>query len=141
VKRNLPAVLVGALLALSARADAPAIRVGPNILVSRDGNFPHVELMVAANPKNAKNLLGAAITETRPNGGTACRTYASSDGGASWTASEFRERLDNGGADPQVAFTPAGTALFAALAFVKDDVDPNKTPTLRIKVSGFVSRK
>jgi len=121
VKPNLLAGLVGVLFALSARADTPAIRVGPNILVSRDGNFPHVELMVAADPKNAKNLLGAAITETRPNGGTACRTYASSDGGASWTASEFREQLDNGGADPQVAFTPAGTALFAALAFVKDE--------------------
>ena len=77
--------------------------------------------MVAANPRNGKNLVGAAITEARPSGGQACRTYASDDGGSSWNASEFREQIEFGGGDPQVAITPAGTALFTALAFVKDD--------------------
>ncbi len=95
--------------------------VGPNQLVSRDGDIPHVELMVAANPKNPKNLVGTAITNTRPEGGWACKTYASLDGGQTWTASSFAEQLEWGGADPQVAFGPHGTAYFTALASVKDE--------------------
>ncbi|HEX9303294.1 MAG TPA: sialidase family protein [Thermoanaerobaculia bacterium] len=126
---RISAILAGVAGALSAMAfplaetsaAKPKILVGPNILVSRDGNFPHVELMLAANPKNGKNLVGAAITEARPSGGQACRTYASDDGGSSWNASEFREQIDFGGGDPQVGITPSGTALFTALAFVKDD--------------------
>jgi hypothetical protein len=122
--------LLTALLCLSALAGVslawgnppgPKIVVGPNILASRDGNFPHVELMVAANPQNRKNLLGAAITATRPDGGTACKTYATLDGGYTWTDSVFAEQLSFGGADPQVAFSPHGTAYFAALATVKDE--------------------
>jgi hypothetical protein len=111
-------------LALSARApaaEAPKIVVSPDVLVSRDGDFPHVELNVAANPKNAKNLLGGAITYTRPAGGTANRTYATVDGGATWKASEFAEQVEWGSGDPYVAFTPQGTGLFAGLAFVKDE--------------------
>jgi hypothetical protein len=104
-----------------ASLQAAKILVGPNMLVSRDGDFAHVELMVAANPKNAKNLVGGAITEARPNGGQACRAYASLDGGSTWAASEFPEQVEFGGGDPQVAFTPNGTALFTGLSFVKDD--------------------
>jgi hypothetical protein len=74
---------------VAASPSASRIVVGPNILVSRDGDVPHVELMVAASPKTSKNLLGGAITATRPNGGWACRTYSSTDGGSSWKASEF----------------------------------------------------
>jgi len=102
-------------------AAGPRIVVGPNQLVSRDGDFPHVELMVAANPKNAKNLIGTAITGSRPNGGQACRTYSSFDGGSSWTASEFPEQVELGGGDPQVAFTPQGTAIFMALGSARDE--------------------
>ena len=66
------ALAVGSTIAAAAGqpAAAPRILVGPNMLVSRDGDFPHVELILAANPKNAKNLLGGAITYTRPNGET-----------------------------------------------------------------------
>jgi hypothetical protein len=100
---------------------APRIVVGPNMLVSRDGDVPHVELIVAANPKNAKNLVGGAITYIRTGGGTACRAYATTDGGATWSPSEFAQQVEWGGADPYVAFTPQGTAIFAGLAFVKDE--------------------
>lgn len=100
---------------------APRIVVGPDLLASRDGAFPHVELMIAAHPRNPKNLLGGAITFTRPDGGSACRTYASFDGGASFVESAFAEQLAEGGGDPQVAFTPGGTGLFAALAHAKDE--------------------
>jgi hypothetical protein len=91
------------------------------MLVSRDGDFPHVELVLAANPKNAKNMVGGAITYTRPGGGMACRAYATADGGSTWKASEFPEQVEWGSADPYVAFTPQGTALFSALTFKKDE--------------------
>jgi hypothetical protein len=115
-----------ASLSLSSAADSPPgnspkVLVGPDMLVSRDGEFPHVELMVAANPENPKNLLGAAITMTKPGGGTACRTYASLDGGNTWVESPFAEQVEWGGADPQVAFGAHGTAYFASLSLQKND--------------------
>ena len=84
------------------------------MLVSRDGNFPHVELILATNPKNARNLVGGAVTYTQPAGGTANRAYATVDGGATWKASEFAEQVQYGGADPYVVFTPLGTAVFTS---------------------------
>ena len=93
------------------------VLVGPNILVSRDGDFPHVELMIAASPRTARHLLGAAVTATRPSGGMACRAYSSTDGGSTWKSTEFPEQIEFGGLDPQVAFTARGTALMAALTF------------------------
>ena len=107
--------------AVNAAVSTPRIVVGPNMLVSRDGDFPHIELIVAANPKNARNLVGGAITYTRPEGGTACRAYATTDGGATWSASEFAEQMTWGGGDPYVAFTPQGTALLCALTLKKDE--------------------
>lgn len=94
----------------------PRIMIGPNIMVSRDGDFPHVELMVAADPTNPKNLLGTAITYSGPDGGTTNKTYASTDGGYTWMGSTVPEQLEVGGADPQVAFGPRGTAYFVSLA-------------------------
>lgn len=99
------------------------INVGPNYLVSRDGDLPHAETMIAANPQNPKNIIGGAITATRADGGWACRAYASLDGGATWRFSDFPEQVEFGGGDPQIVFTPDGTAVFLALTFgsVKDD--------------------
>jgi len=107
--------------ASGAEAPGPRVVVGPNMLVSRDGDFPHVELILAANPKNVKNLLGGAITYTRPKGGTACRAYATTDGGTTWWPSEFAEQVEWGGGDPYVAFTPQGTGIFSGLAFQEDE--------------------
>jgi hypothetical protein len=101
---------------------AARILVGPDMLASRDGEFPHVELMVAANPRNPKNLVGGSITLSRPGGGSACRTYASLDGGNQWTESQFPEQVEWGGADPQVAIGPHGTAYFAALSLQKNEL-------------------
>ncbi len=105
----------------AAEAAGPKVSVGPNILVSRDGDVPHVELMVATSPRTVKNLVGAAITATRPGGGWACRAYSSTDGGATWKATEFPEQVKWGGGDPQTAFTVQGTALFVALTINKSD--------------------
>lgn len=113
-----------ALPSLSAGADVapkPRILVGPNVLVSKDGNVPHVELMLAVNPKDPKNLLAGAITFTRPDLTQAGKTYASKDGGNNWVASVLPEQELAGGLDPQVAFGIHGTAYFAGLAFVKDE--------------------
>jgi hypothetical protein len=97
----------------------PRIVVGPNILVSRNSNLPHVEMMIAANPRNPKNLLGAAMSMSKPDGSMSSKTYASFDGGYTWFDSSFAEQLAGGGADSQVAFSPHGTALFAAIARVR----------------------
>ena len=107
--------------ASSPSPQVPSIVVGPNMLASRDGDFPHMELSVAANPRNPKNLIGAAITTERGEGGFACKTYASSDGGSSWLDSSFPEQLQFGGGDPQVGFGLHDTAYFTSLAFVKDE--------------------
>jgi hypothetical protein len=102
------------------REAAPTqIRVGPNVLVSRDSELPHVELMLAASPRTVSNLLGGAIAAT-PQGGTACRAYSSMDGGLTWKASDFPEQIEFGGFDPQVAFSARGTALFVGLTAKKN---------------------
>jgi BNR repeat-like domain len=116
-----PAPCLHAANAPAGSATTPTIEVGPNMLVSRDGNFPHVELSVAANPRNPKNLVGAAITASRGEGGFACKTYSSMDGGGSWIDSSFPDLTYWGSGDPQVAFGIHGTAYFASLAFVKDE--------------------
>ncbi len=112
--------------AASSSQTAPKITVGPNLLVSRDGDFSHAELGVAVSPRNPKNIVGAAITASRGDGGYACKTYASTDGGGSWVDSSFREQLEFGGGDPQVAFGLHGTAYFTSLAFVKDEEGHSK---------------
>ena len=95
--------------------------VGPDYLVSRDGDRPHVEIMAAANPRNPRNLLAGAITFTRLDGGAATKAYASFDGGVQWDDITFPEQKESGGGDPQVAFTALGTAIFATLATRADE--------------------
>jgi hypothetical protein len=89
------------------------IQVGPNILVSRGSDLPTVEMMVAANPRDARNLIGAAITTTPAT--EVCTAYASFDGGYSWVSAVPPGLPERGSGDPQVAFTPDGTAYFSAL--------------------------
>ena len=50
------------------------IAVGPNVLVSRDGDVSHVESAVAANPGDPLNLVATAITFTLPQGGYVNKT-------------------------------------------------------------------
>jgi len=97
------------------------IVVSPDHLVSRDGDRPHVEIMAAANPRNARNLLAGAITFTRRDGGSATKAYVSRDGGIVWDDIIFPEQREMGGADPQVTFTAAGTALFLTLTTAPDE--------------------
>lgn len=94
----------------------PRIVIGPNILVSKDGDIAHCETMIAANPTNPKNLLGGSITMVRSDGGAANKAYFSLDGGSTWTDVTFPEELEYGGADPQVGFGINGTAYFVGLS-------------------------
>ena len=115
-------VLLFAALAVYA-ADDVKIVVGPNYLVSHDADVPHCEMMIAANPLDWRNLVAMSIVAARPNGGWVCRTYATHDGGGTWRYSDFAEQVEFGGGDPQVVFTPNGTAISLSLAFgsVKDE--------------------
>jgi hypothetical protein len=119
--------LFGAVLCLSvalgtsAEVDKPKIVVGPNILVSRDGDIPHVELIAASNPRNAKAILGAAITQTSASGSWATKTYSSIDSGITWSHVSFPELHESGALDPQVGYGTQGTAYFSAIRFVKDE--------------------
>ena len=127
--RILTWVVVGSLLAPGVAGAVQArqtdvqrrIVVSPDYLVSRDGDRPHVEIMAAANPRNARNLLAGAITFTRRDGGSATKAYVSRDGGIVWDDIIFPEQRETGGADPQVAFTTAGTALFLTLNTAPDE--------------------
>jgi hypothetical protein len=121
--RSFVSLIVVLLITAGSYAQDVKISVGPNYLVSRDGDVPHAETMIAANPQDPKNLIGASITAARPDGGWACRTYASRDGGATWRYSDFPDQMEYGGGDPQIVFTPDGTAMFLALSFgsVRDD--------------------
>jgi len=96
-------------------AEEADLVVGPDLLVSRDGTFPHIEPTVAAHPRDPSNLVAAAMTLPRPVRGVACRIYTSLDGGSTWKTVELEEQVEKGLGDPQVAFTPRGTALFACL--------------------------
>lgn len=107
--------------------------VGPDLLVSRDGTFPHIEPTVAAHPRDPSNLVGAAMTLPRPVRGVACRVYSSLDGGSTWKTVELEEQVEKGLGDPQVAFTPRGTALFACLT-------QGVRPTGRPRAALFVYR-
>jgi hypothetical protein len=105
-----------AVAAAGAEPPGPRIVVGPNILVSRDGDIAHCETMIAANPTDPKNLLGGSIVMIRPDGGAANKAYVSSDGGSTWTDVTFPEEMEHGGADPQVGFGITGTAYFIGLS-------------------------
>jgi hypothetical protein len=109
------ALCIALFVCWSLYADEVKIAVGPNYLVSHDGDVPHCEMMIAANPLDARNLVASSIVAARPTGGWACRAYATRDGGATWLPSDFPEQVEFGGADPEVAFTTNGTAIAISL--------------------------
>ena len=109
------------LQANEAQPISPQISVGPNMLVSHEGDIPHVELLLAANGRDPDNFLGAAIVPTTREGDWACKAYVTKDDGATWDDVVFPEQHKTGGADPQVAFGLHGTAYFATLTTLQDE--------------------
>jgi hypothetical protein len=113
----LPVILLAAsAVAFRESRGQVRIAIGPNVLVSRDGDVSHVESAVAANPSDPLNLVATAITFTLPQGGYVNKTYATFDGGFSWYDARLAEDPDVGSIDPKIAFTPIGTALQVGLA-------------------------
>ena len=84
--RKLSPWILTALLAVPA-SSAPSVLVGPDILVSRDSDLPHLQTAIAANPLNPKNLAGSCIDlgHWTVNGGNSCAVYATWDGGTTWS--------------------------------------------------------
>ena len=97
---------------------AQTIQVEPNILVSRESALPKIQMMVVADPTDAKHLLGTAIAATPIE--DVCTVYVSFDGGYSWKAVVPPGLPDTGSGDPQVIFDNFGTAYFSALGLVRD---------------------
>jgi hypothetical protein len=102
--------------ALAQDAGKSRIVVGPNILVSRDGDIAHCETMIAANPRNPKNLLGGSTVMFHPDGGGANKPYVSFDGGSSWEDIVLPHEAENESGDQQVGFGISGTAYFVSLS-------------------------
>lgn len=109
-------VLTGLLLAAGSASAAPRIRVGPEILVNGSVLFPQVETMIAANPRDPRNLVGGSMSLIERSIGT--RTYVTFDGGSTWENVPLPKQARDGG-DPQVAFTPQGTAIYLELPTVE----------------------
>ncbi len=120
-KRTTALAVITLLTILSATAHGQyTIVVGPNVLVSRDGDVAHVESHVAVSLRNPRNLLGTAITFTSPTVGTETKTYASFDGGWSWTDIYFPDQRQQGAWDPQVGFGVTGTAYLVSMVYTND---------------------
>ena len=99
----------------SAQQSTSTIQVGPNIHVSRaHADRVHHEVYVAADPRDAQNLVGCAIIEEGPGGQVRDIAYTSSDGGRSWrpTLEEKRALFSS---DPVCEFGPDGTAYFSGV--------------------------
>jgi hypothetical protein len=116
--RSRAALAVALCAGLLGVSGAQRILVGPDAPVSADGSASHMELMLAANPRDSRSLIGASIVETGPPNGTETHIYVSDDGGGTWTTHTIPEVARLGGGDPQVWFSADGTGYFATLSTI-----------------------
>ncbi len=108
-------ILISVLFTLSASAQ---ISVGPNVQVSKaNSTRSHAQVLVAADPQNAKNLLGCSMIEPKEPSAQLFNTlaYMSTDGGATWQPSLEVDRGLLGSADPACAFGAKGEAYFSTI--------------------------
>jgi hypothetical protein len=99
------------MLSTLAEAQQPRLLAGPDVLVSRENDFPHVEMMIAAHPNDPKKLIAGSMNLA---GGYHTVVYSSTDGGSTWETRHPAEPVATD-ADPLVLYTPKGTALYLAL--------------------------
>ena len=118
--RILNSITVVVTLLITTAWSQGSIIVGPNTLVSRNGDVAHVESHIAANPKDPNNLLGTAISFTSPAIGTETQVYVSFDGGWTWTDRYFEDQRRQGAWDPQVGFGVTGTAYLVTMTYRSD---------------------
>lgn len=121
------ALLLAALTGLTRPLDTAAqpVRAGPlNVQVSHGRYQAYGEPYLAVNPRDPRNLLGAAQCINGPALPLPC-TFASFDGGRTWRENGPLPLPagDRGGGDVTVAFTSQGTGFVAAHAGAGWNVD------------------
>ena len=104
------------------------ILAGPDLWIGAGGPYPHVETHIAAHPADPKRLLAGAIALGDTQAST--RVFGSADGGSTWWRGALPEQVSMT-ADPMVAFTPRGTAIYVELGTVWL---PNGRPTSSVFV-------
>jgi hypothetical protein len=93
-----------------------AIAVGPNVQVSSARpDWEHNEVILAADPNDARRLLAASMFLDPSKGGYSVATYVSFDGGRSWQSSLIVGRELGHYGDPATAFGCKGTAFSLSL--------------------------
>ena len=107
---------VALITTIGSHESAAQISVGPNVQVSRDaGNVTHHEVLIAADPADAKRLIACSMMGPLPDGKRPAGVYASFDGGKTWsTVLTENERVFN--ADPACAFGINGSAHFSIMS-------------------------
>src|SRR5260370_24620503 len=107
----------------AAFAQQVGITVGPNVQASKArGNLVHNEVLLAADQRNAKKLLGCSMAFSPDQNKLLTIAYVSSDGGNSWEFAVANERGISGD-DPACTFGPSGNAYFTNLERNERDVD------------------
>lgn len=109
-----------------AAAPRPAPVIPVNVRVSADRYAAHAEPDLAVNPRDPRNLLGAAQFFARRSSLPLAGTFASFDGGRTWRDNGLLPvpRSIGDELDTTVAFNQAGTGFVAAMAapgIVSDD--------------------
>jgi hypothetical protein len=108
-------VLSHFLTAQETNSGTQRILLGPDIRVSHDGEVAHAEMMVSANPVNAKQLIGASTVLAGEDGAPVVKSYASVDGGYTWFDFLPPDQLTGWAGDPQAIYGATGTPFFVAL--------------------------
>ena len=96
------------------------IEIGPNVRVSQDGEFPHVETALAADPAHPARLVISATVahfedETEVNSRIGMRIYYSGDGGEKWQRADVPELANLHGCNARIAFGPEGRGYFTTI--------------------------
>src|SRR6266536_5374196 len=95
------------------------IAVGPNVQVSRTRpDWEHNEVILAADPNDARHLLAGSMFLDPSKGGYSVVTYVSFDSGRSWTPSLVVGRDRGHYGDPAIAFGCSGIAYSVSLKSV-----------------------
>ena len=89
------------------------IIVGPNVQVSKElVSDAHFEIVLAADPKNANNLIGGSIVFSEKTNTNSHVAYVSFDRGKTWSATLIVADEVCCNYDPAVTFGPDGIAYF-----------------------------
>ena len=133
----------GCQFARQSGGNSGRIEIGPNVRVSQDGDFPHVETTIASDPSNPDRMIVTATAahfekEDAPNSRCGMRIYYSADGGQSWKRAEVPALADIQGCNARVAFGPEGRGYFTTIEYrgtvqriyTSDDGGASWAPTL-----------